>query len=145
MADAADQVSSDTDYASSDKSTDDGAVLEVLEPYQYRRCRCTQPTLRMTLVPGESEFRCFECLYAHCDQSAEYPHQIRRALQGGAPTESASASVMATRMDEAMGNDEQAGSASFPTTQDRMSDGSQAVDHGEEKFSAPVDHGHEES
>ena len=30
----------------------------------------------MSLVPGESEYRCLECSYAHRDQTAYYPHQI---------------------------------------------------------------------
>ena len=62
----------------SDESTDDGThievleVVEVLDPSQWRRCQCPTRTWRMKLVPGETEFRCFECLYAHRDQSADY-------------------------------------------------------------------------
>ena len=70
------------DGAESDVSTDDDiAPVEVLEPYQWFRCRCPQPTLRMSLVRGESEYRCFDCLNAHPDQSAHFPHQIRRREQ----------------------------------------------------------------
>ena len=70
---AAFEVQSDLDCmddAESDESTDDGILFEVLEPYQLTRCRCPQPTSRLPLVSGETEYRCFECLYAHCDQSA---------------------------------------------------------------------------
>ena len=62
----------------SDESTDDGnhIVAEVLEPYQWQRCQCPTRTWRMKLVPGETEFRCFECLYAHRDQSADYEFRL---------------------------------------------------------------------
>ena len=59
-----------------DESTDDGSVLEVLEPYQLVRCRCPQPTWRMALVPGETEYRCFECLRPHPDQSRDYAFRV---------------------------------------------------------------------
>ena len=62
--------------ADTDESTDDGNVLEVLEPYQLVRCHCPQPTWRMALVPGETEYRCFECVNAHPDQSAYYVFRI---------------------------------------------------------------------
>ena len=67
------------DDAESDVSTDDdGSIfVEVLEPYQVFRCRCPQPTLRMSLVREESEYRCFECLNAHPDQSAHFSHQMQ--------------------------------------------------------------------
>ena len=74
LEDQSDQV--DIDDAESHASTDDSTVFEVLEPYQLLRCQCPQPTWRMALVSGESEFRCFECLKAHCDQSAHYSMHI---------------------------------------------------------------------
>ena len=62
--------------ADTDDSTDDGIILEVVEPWQLIRCACPQLTWRMTLVPGERVYRCFRCLGAHRDQSAHYTFQI---------------------------------------------------------------------
>ena len=67
----------DTDELDTDESTDDGAEIEVLEPYQVERCLCLRPTWRMPLVPNETEYRCFECLNAHYDQSASFKYQIK--------------------------------------------------------------------
>ena len=78
LEDQSDQV--DMDDAESDLSTDDGDLIEVLEPFQVWRCRCPQPTWRMPLGPTESEFRCFECLGAHRDQGAHFPFQIPRRV-----------------------------------------------------------------
>ena len=62
--------------ADTDESTDDGNMFDVLELSQLIRCRCPRPTWRMALVPGEAEYRCFECLKVHPDQSAEYELHI---------------------------------------------------------------------
>ena len=61
-----------------DESTDDsdGNVTEILELYQLFRCQCPPPTRRMALVLGETEYRCFECLNAHRDQSASYEFSL---------------------------------------------------------------------
>ena len=50
--------------------------LKWINPWQLNRCACPQATWRMILVPGERVYRCFTCLDAHRDQSANYTFQL---------------------------------------------------------------------
>ena len=65
--------------ADTDESTDDDIMLEVLQLYQLRPCRCPQPSDRMALVPGETEYRCSVCLNVHPEQSATFVNRRQSA------------------------------------------------------------------